>query len=260
MDPIIRSPALSPLPRELRRPGAVAAAAALPSASTGGFAHAAATPATAAPAQQAAQEAQAALENARQQAALRERDAEIVRLRGAGEQAALVLEQRRAEAEQRGYASGEAKGEAAAMALLQAQVDRVKALVFQIGQARQQVMSDAEDALVEIVFAAICRVLGEHGAGREHVRRMVQEAAGQVRERESLVVRLHPDDAALLRLDSTAAAMQVRISADAGVKLGGCLVDSTSGTLDARFDTQIELLAQALLAARAGRHALQDNV
>jgi flagellar biosynthesis/type III secretory pathway protein FliH len=36
--------------------------------------------------------------------------------------------------------------------------------------------------------------------------------------------------------------------ADQGVKTGGCIVESESGTIDARIETQLRILENALLA------------
>lgn len=194
------------------------------------------------------------------QAALRERDAEIDKLREQARKAQLDLSTAFAEAERRGYAAGEEKGERAGMELLQVQADRLKTLALKIGQSRQQVLAEAEDSLLEIAFAAICRILGEQGASRDALQRIVQDAVASARDRRQLTVRLHPDDVALLRLDADAADTVVQLSPDAGVMLGGCIVDSGTGSLDARFETQLTLLGAALSAVRAGRHTGEETL
>jgi flagellar assembly protein FliH len=190
------------------------------------------------------------------EAALARRDDEIDALRKAAQQAAVDLTDAYADAERRGYAAGQEKGQLAASEALQAQIDRVASLVVRIGQARRDLMENAEDAMVGVVFAAICRILGEQGASREMVRNVVRGAAAATRAREQLVARLHPDDAALLK--DGADDGDIRISADPSVVLGGCIIDSPGGSLDARFETQLELLGAALTSARASRVSEPD--
>lgn len=264
MDPIIRAAPVSSTARQLRRlperpvaaPAPVPAPASAPAAST----MAPPMPATAfgiapPPAVDVQSPRVAELE-----AALAERDAEIATLRETMHRAHVDLVDAHSDAEQRGYAAGEEKGDRVAREQLQVQIDRLKTLVFQIGQARTQVMADAEDTLVDIAYAAICRVIGEEGASRDTIVRMVRNTAAATRERDQLVVRLHPDDAALLRLEENPLEGDTRISADPGIALGGCIVDSATGSLDARFETQLALLAQALKSVRAGRHIDEDAV
>jgi len=160
------------------------------------------------------------------------------------------LAELRAEAERRGYAVGHEKGEAEARRLLQAQIDRFQGLAAQLAQARTAVLAEAEDGIVELAFAALCRILGEQAASRDGVRAMVAHCAADVREREQVGIRLHPDDVALL---GDVAGQPVRVSADPGIVLGGCIVDSAKGTLDARLDIQLARLAETLLAVRAAR-------
>ncbi len=256
MDPIIRAAPVSGLTRQLRRaperaPEPLAKPTSAPAPKL--------DPAPVPSAVQVALREQTSAMSPEHEAALQERDAEIARLRDAAQQATLELTDAFADAEMRGMEAGAEKGERLAREQLQSQVERVKTLLFQIGQARRKVMDDAEDALVEIAFAAVCKIMGEQGASREAVQLAVRVTCEATRERDDLVVRLHPDDAALLRGDEDTEP-GLRISADTSVTLGGCIVDSANGSLDARFETQLDLLATALKAARAERLSVQDEV
>lgn len=192
------------------------------------------------------------------EAALARRDAEIDALRKAAQQAAIEMNDAYTDAEQRGYAAGEKKALQAASEAMQAQIDHVKSLVGEIGRAARQLTETAEDVMVDIVFTAICRILGDRGATREAVKDVVRAVVAAMREREQLVVRLHPDDAALL--NNAADGGEMRISADPTVVLGGCIIDGPSGSLDARFELQLESLGAALKSVRASRAAGQDTV
>ena len=172
---------------------------------------------------------------------------EAVRLEVQAELAEL-----RAEAQRRGYAAGIEKGEAEARRQLQTQIERVQGLAAQLAQARAAVLEDAEDGAVELAFAVLCRILGEQAASRQGVLAMVERCAGGARAREQATVRLHPDDFALL---GPATPHGARFTPDADIALGGCIVDSSTGSLDARLETQLARLAETLAGVRAARRA-----
>jgi flagellar biosynthesis/type III secretory pathway protein FliH len=190
------------------------------------------------------------------EAALAQRDAEIETLRKAAQQAAIDLTDAYSDAEQRGYEAGEKKGREAAGEAMREQIERIKSLAGEFSGAVRELTGTAEDVMVDIVFTAICRILGERGASRAAVQDVVRAAIAATREREQLVVRLHPDDVALLQDEADSG--RLRISADSAVALGGCIVESPGGALDARFETQLEALAAALERVRASRLAEED--
>jgi flagellar biosynthesis/type III secretory pathway protein FliH len=190
------------------------------------------------------------------EAALARRDAEIDALRAAAQQAAIDLTDAYTDAERRGYEAGEKQGKQAATAAMRTEIDRVTSLAGEIDSALRKLTATAEDAMVDIVFTAVCRIIGERGATRTAVQDVVRAAAAAMREREQLVVRLHPDDVALLKGDADGGAL--RIDADPAVALGGCMIDGPTGSLDARFETQLEALGAALKSVRAQRLAGQE--
>jgi flagellar assembly protein FliH len=87
------------------------------------------------------------------------------------------------------------------------------------------------------------------------VRAQVRQAAAAAKNKERLVVRLHPADLSALR---AAGALQTILPAeqavswvaDNSIELGGCVVETDGGGLDARLETQIDRMRTTLLAAR----------
>jgi flagellar assembly protein FliH len=136
-------------------------------------------------------------------------------------------------------------------------------------EAKATVVADAEDLLVEIVHAAVCKIVGESALTREGIAGVVACIVGSFREDDELVVRLHPQDARLLRQGSEAAdplvtpatpvtqvrslTMAATMREDPSIAIGGCIVDSGRGSLDARLDIQLGALRDTLLAVRRQR-------
>jgi flagellar assembly protein FliH len=169
------------------------------------------------------------------------------------------IEARRAEifeqAYQEGYEAGEQAGQQQARQARDEEIAALLEIAASMRSAFDGYLSDAEDVLVEIAFASVCKILGRALCERAGVSAMVQELIEQVREREQLVVRLAPADYALLAEPHAQAsrsdAWNVQLKPDARVSLGGCLIDSPSGTLDGRLETQLERLREVLVATRA---------
>lgn len=283
MDPIIRAAALASQPRRLRAPGAphlVAPVALAPEqavpAQPASLAPAASEPpgadaAQALAAQHAAELAQAvAAERARvlvevqaevqaeQQAWIAsaeqsQRDwlAQAEAQRSAWrEQAEQELRAAYGEAERRGLDAGAAQAQQVAEDLVQAQVARLQAAAATLQQAQSTLTPTLQDDAVELAFAMLCRVLGEQAASRAGISALLQVQLATLRERRDLTVRLHPADCALMAAAEVEGGTALRYVPDAGVELGGCLIDSPAGTLDARLEYQLGQLRQALLQAR----------
>lgn len=180
--------------------------------------------------------------------------AQLEELRNTGKE---ELDSVYAEARRQGHQAGLAQGEREGRAALRQEVENVGAIVRMLEQARRQVLEDAEDELVELVFAVVCRILGEQGVTHAAIGQQVRTRIEAGRDRATVTVRLHPDDASLLKSD--AAFEHLRIVADGAVALGGCIVDSSTGSLDARFETQLARLADVLRETRTGRGTTTES-
>lgn len=266
MDPIIRAAVVSPVPRQLRgastRVQAVAATpvaaqiaqhvlsgAAAPKAAA--MAAPVAVPAVAAPVaapvndEAARAHADALKDLAAQQAQL------LAARKKLDSDAAAVL----ADAERRGLERGQEKGEREALAQVARKLAVLSTLADALESTRQEAWSQAEDMLVEVVYAAVCRVAGASAASREALLEMVRGIARDEHAMQQWSVRLHPQDAELLLADRASLDERIMLQGDEAVVLGGCMVDSDKGTLDLRLETQLARLGEALLAARRARTA-----
>ncbi|UTY59305.1 FliH/SctL family protein [Massilia sp. erpn] len=212
------------------------------------------------------QQAQAAL--AVRETALARREDEVTALRARLEKQEAELAaarreldeqaaQRLADAEQRGLAQGQA---CAAQEAQEAAAQRLAALdaaVAAFDAARSAGAPEQEDLLVETIHGVLCRMLGDSAASPDSVLAQVRRLVGAAHDSAQLRLRLHPQDAELLRGMLAAGAHQldprVSIQGDADVGLGGGLLDSERGTLDARLDIQLQQLRQTLLAVRQRR-------
>jgi flagellar assembly protein FliH len=259
MDPIIRTPIVSPRTRQLVRPPARATEPA------------AATPLPTAYVQVSVASAEALHDShiqvhARYLLEQQAREAEQQR-RETEQQAARIVEQEleeaRAEAQESGFAEGWARAEEAIQQAIAERLSQIVSITEQLAQDRAAVLNDAEDLMVETVYAAVCRVIGANQANLNGVVEMVRHVLAGLRQRDALTIRVHPEDAAVLQeafslSDGLAGlAPDTVLRADATVELGGCIIDSASGSLDARLETQLQRLRDVLLGVRRMRR--QDS-
>lgn len=157
-----------------------------------------------------------------------------------------------ADAERRGYAQGQEQ----AAAEHRAQAERLASALAGVAQSRDRLVEQSEEMLVEIAYAAVCRMVGDTVTSRAAMAAMVNRLAQETRADDQLCVRLHPQDVELLRQpDGAGAAIDARIvlQGDATVQLGGYLLDSARGLLDARLDFQLLQLRERLLQVRQSR-------
>lgn len=116
---------------------------------------------------------------------------------------------------------------------------------FDVAAARRLV--ELESDAIALAYAAVCKLLGEQAAHASTIAALVQRAMAQLRGSTLLAVRMNERDLRALASDEQGrrlqtATPQVQWIADPAVTLGGCLVDTTAGTLDARLDTQLTAL------------------
>lgn len=125
-----------------------------------------------------------------------------------------------------------------------------RTVLEQLQQHVNGAMRGIEEEAVAIAFEAVCRIVGDAAPDAAAVRAMVAAALAELGGKPVLRVRLHPQDLATLQASPDAQAMlqgfpSVSWTADDSVSIGGCLVDSAAGTLDARLEVQLRALGQS---------------
>lgn len=153
---------------------------------------------------------------------------------------------------QTGYTKGMKLGEAEGRAILAKEALRLQDTIDELRQVRGDVLAEAEDALVELVFAAICRLVGTEGASRDVAANAVRSACAALHGEDTLTILVHPDDLTALR-ERLGTMESVSLLPSPVVRVGGCMIAGAAGTLDARLETQVEGLRIALAGQRARR-------
>lgn len=123
---------------------------------------------------------------------------------------------------------------------------------------KEKVMRESEDELVKLIMMVARKViLREVSLDRRILSDVVQAAIEGLSERDEIIIRLNPDDYALvttsrenfLRKELLTDRMQLK--PDSSVLPGSCQVDTEMGTINAGIDAQLDEIFRRLLAERS---------
>jgi flagellar assembly protein FliH len=172
-------------------------------------------------------------------------------------QAEAELAAAREREEKAGHAAGHAKGLADAQASYKEKLQQLERMLSGFGEAFAAQVEGLEDIAVAIGFEAAMKIVGNALVTREGVRAVVAQALSRVRSDERLLLRVSPRDFYLLLQQPGDTLMpgpqNVEMVPDDRIELGGCLVETATGTLDARLETQLEALRRLLVDLRQRR-------
>lgn len=124
----------------------------------------------------------------------------------------------------------------------------------------EQFLSTAVDDLLAMAMETLVRILGAQALAPDMVRQHILHVMSEWRGRAALEIHVHPDDLQWLQEDLSLAEQlqgqgQVKFAwiGDAQIGLGGCVLRSSEGGLDARFEVQLQQFKNTLLRVRAQR-------
>jgi len=136
---------------------------------------------------------------------------------------------------------------------------RLEALVAEITRERDEFFSRVEPEIATLAVSVAEKVVAQEISTQpEIVLNLVRNSMARMKERESLRVRLNPDDLDMVRDardDLIAAVDGVRrldLVEDRRVDRGGCVVESRNGNLDARIKTQLAKMERVITEAAHG--------
>lgn len=155
---------------------------------------------------------------------------------------------------EQGYADGHRTGLEAGEALYREKIEALGTILQSASQGLEDGIKGTEDAIVEVAFEAITKTLGRAMTTREGIAAIVKEVITHAKDREYLVVRVAPRQVAFLKQESATllngSAGKIELVADDRVELGGCLLETSGGSLDGRLEVQLQQLRDTLLTAK----------
>jgi flagellar assembly protein FliH len=163
-----------------------------------------------------------------------------------------------AEREKAAYERGRHEGEVSLREQLIAQRNEMGALLNGVIDSLQktvpQLVQETESALIQLALESAQKIVAGMPINSKLVESVVKEALQQVDDTAEVVIQLHPEDFALLQkhksdvLKTPPNSKPLQFSSSAEVTRGGCLLRTRFGIIDARRETKVDQLREALAA------------
>ena len=137
-------------------------------------------------------------------------------------------------------------------------------LLLEAREQRDQALAGVERDVLRLAVKIAEKILGrELQHDKEAVVDIVATALRQARRNEMIVLRVNPTDLPVIeqhrqRFEQAGRNQFLDIVPDPAVSVGGCMIESESGSIDAQLETQLRVLERALLT-RAGGDTRSQN-
>ena len=156
------------------------------------------------------------------------------------------------------YIRGFNKGERAGFDAAGERIDSLQAMltgaIEELGRIQQQIQLEGEKEIVDLALVVAERIVRQElHANREAISAVVQEALKKVEHQQSIVIKMNPADIQFLDQSQSpfadngdqSVSNRIRVEADESISRGGCFIETESGDVDARIETQIEIIKAA---------------
>ena len=170
-----------------------------------------------------------------------EREARVTLDRAEFERASTIQQ-----AQQQGYQEGFAAGQATAQEEMTQALQLVRAVGGDAKTLRDTVLADTEPQILRLTAAATRRVVG--GLVERHpelVQEAVRRALLLTGDQEVLRLRVHPESMQLVTARFGPDEEGWEVQGDEGLALGGCIIDTAAGLIDASIEGQTAELTSA---------------
>jgi type III secretion system HrpE/YscL family protein len=146
-------------------------------------------------------------------------------------------ERLRARAEERGFEQGAA---------------RAAELITRFAGEREAWIAAREPEVLDLALACAAKIIGREVASSDAAVRIVSQALFAARRARAARIRIAPADAEQIRANEASLSRQLTAGAsleiveDPGVTSGGCIIETPSGRIDGRIETQLAAIRLAL--------------
>ncbi len=132
--------------------------------------------------------------------------------------------------------------------------------------SKREIFSHSEHIILKLCLEISRKIISSEVATRQDViLNVTKKALSYMAEREKLVIRIAPDDLEILNEKRdfwepvTEKLKNVTIEPDERVNKGGCIIESNSGTVDARLGIQIDEITDLIEKMWTDNHFAEDN-
>jgi type III secretion protein L len=118
---------------------------------------------------------------------------------------------------------------------------------------RDRLLAEAEPEILRLAVRIAEKIIGRELERNQAITDIVKTALRQVRQSRTVTIRLNPADLPVTQADRDRLGRSdqnrfIELVADPQVGGGGCVIETESGSIDARLETQFRILEDALLS------------
>jgi flagellar assembly protein FliH len=130
---------------------------------------------------------------------------------------------------------------------------------------REKVLRDSEDDLLQLTIMVARKVIQQELAQEPRIlANVINAALASLGEQDRVAIRLNPADYTVVNanrqvyLAGVGEETALVLSPDEAIEPGGCMVDTATGTVDARIEVQLDEVYRQLLEQRSLPHEPQE--
>nr|MBN2276246.1 hypothetical protein [candidate division Zixibacteria bacterium] len=161
----------------------------------------------------------------------------------------------KAEVEEQGYDRGYKEGLTKGYAEAKKVIDNFTRLIQDAVSEREVLYNEARRKILELVLQIARKVTFDAARiDADVTASIISGVIDRLVERSKIKVKVHPDHLPLIeqqidrfRGDSNVV-KEISIEPDTRVRFGGCFIETPTGDIDARVDTQMDVIAEAIQA------------
>lgn len=155
-----------------------------------------------------------------------------------------------------GYEAGEQRARAELASQTARVLDTLKELVASAEAAFDRECASLAGDCVDVVAEVLAKIAGPALTSREAILGAVLNVLNRVKEDRDVTIRVHAHDLPVLQQQEQALTQvlgrrKFALVADTRVTAGGCIVETSAGSLDGRFEVQLHEMCETLRMAKA---------
>lgn len=161
-----------------------------------------------------------------------------------------VREEAYSAGQQKGFAQGLEKGRDEARKVL-SQFDHA---IRDAVQQRESMLEESREKILDLVLKISRKVTFDAiEFDRESIVTMISRIIDSLVDRSRLTIKVHPDHLPILEqsmnrfLQNSTAIKELRFEPDPRVRFGGCFIETPTGDIDARLESQFEVISDVVL-------------
>lgn len=193
-----------------------------------------------------------------------------IRLKKQQENTRRAVEEAFKQGKTEGLRIGIEKGNAEAASVYKKNIGEIQqnvaSFLKKIEDSKKEIFSHSEHIILKLCMEISRKIIASEISTRQDVILSVtRKALSYIAEREKLVIRVAPDDLKILNDNRdfwepvTEKLKDVIVEPDERVNKGGCIIESNSGTVDARLGIQMDEITDLIEKVWTDNHLAEDN-